>query len=122
MFLQFMRYNLVGVVNTLIGFSIIFGLMYLGVSATISNIMGYTIGLFVSYILNSRYTFTSSTNHKKVMIKFFMVLIVAYVFNFITLQWMLAWTNPYIAQLSAAVIYTVSSFLLAKYFIFEETR
>jgi len=112
----------VGVVNTFIGFSIIFGLMYFGFSATMSNIVGYTIGALISYILNSKYTFTSSTNDKESMIKFFMVLGIAYILNFITLQWLLRWVNPYVAQMLAAVVYTVSSFVLAKYFAFKEVR
>jgi putative flippase GtrA len=117
-----MKYNLVGIVNTLLGFTIIFGLMYLGVSATISNLIGYTIGAFISYRLNSRYTFTTHAKHKAVMIKFFMVLGIAYILNFIVLQWLLLFINPYIAQLGAAMVYTVSSFIMAKYFAFKEAK
>jgi len=56
------------------------------------------------------------------MIKFFIVLGVAYVLNFVTLQYLLPLLNPYFAQLGAAVVYTVSSFLLARYFVFKETK
>lgn len=120
-----MKYNLVGMANTLIGFSIIIGLMYIGFSATLSNMIGYAIGAVISYMLNSRYTFStisSKANKKENMIKFFMVLGLAYVLNFVTLQYLLPLLNPYLAQLGAAVVYTVSSFLLARYFVFKETK
>ena len=119
MLLQFMKYNLVGIVNTLIGFSIIMGLMSIGFSATTSNMIGYAIGAVLSYVLNSRYTFSSTVNTKENMIKFFMVLGVAYILNFVTLQYLLAVLNPYLAQLGAAAVYTLSSFFLARYFVFR---
>ena len=118
MLFQFIKYNLIGIINTLIGVSIILGLMYVGISSTVSNMIGYAIGAVISYVLNSRYTFSSTVNTKENMIKFFMVLGVAYILNFITLQYLLPILNPYLAQLGAAVVYTVSSFLLARYFVF----
>ena len=122
MLLQFLKYNLVGIINTLIGFSIILGLMYIGFSATVSNVIGYTIGAVFSYVLNRKYTFKSSINQQKTMIRFFMVLSIAYVLNFMTLQWLLTNINPYIAQVGAAIVYTVSSFVMAKYFVFKEVE
>ena len=119
-----MKYNLFGVANTLIGFSIIIGLMYIGFSAVESNLIGYGVGSVISYILNSRYTFSSTNYHvdaKESMIKFFIILSVAYVLNFFTLQYLLDLINPYLSQLGAATIYTTSSFLLLRYFVFKET-
>jgi len=121
-FLQFVKYNLVGLVNTLVGFSIILGLMYVGLSATVSNMVGYTIGASISYMLNSKYTFSSSVKSQKTMVKFFMILGLAYVLNFVTLQWLLTCVNPYTAQLVSAIVYTVSAFILAKKFAFKEAR
>jgi len=112
----------VGIINTLTGFSIIFLLMYVGVSATLSNVLGYTIGAFISYKLNSHYTFNGDVYKKRTMLKFFMVLGIAYLLNFATLQWLLATTNPYIAQLGAAIIYTVSSFIMVRYLVFKEIK
>lgn len=122
MLFQFVKYNLVGLVNTLVGFTIIFMLMYMGFSATLSNMLGYAIGTVISYTLNSKYTFISSSNNQAIMVKFFMALALAYVLNFITLQWLLPLINPYFAQLSAAVVYTISSFILVKYFVFKEVK
>ncbi|NPA60755.1 MAG: GtrA family protein, partial [Epsilonproteobacteria bacterium] len=38
---EFIKYNLVGVINTLVGFGIIFILMFLGVNPILSNAIGY---------------------------------------------------------------------------------
>lgn len=122
MFLQFLKYNIIGIVNTLIGFSIILGLMYVGLSATVSNMVGYAIGAFISYILNSKYTFPSSQKSKEAMLKFFMVLGIAYILNLITLQWLLTRIDPYLSQCISAIVYTVSAFILARTFVFKEAK
>jgi len=45
---QFFTYNIVGIVNTIAGFSIIFLLMFLGLNAIPSNIIGYASTLVSS--------------------------------------------------------------------------
>ena len=117
--LQFFTYNLVGIVNTFVGFSIIFTLMFAGLSATVSNVIGYAIGAVLSYRLNKKYTFKSNSNSKTQALKFFVILFIAYLLNFITLQWLLGFTDPYIAQVVSAVVYTLSSFTLAKFIVFN---
>lgn len=118
--LEFLTYNLVGIVNTFVGFSIIFTLMFMGMSAVDSNIIGYAIGAIVSYKLNKKYTFKDTSNSKTQIIKFFSVLLVAYALNFLTLQILLETLNPYLAQLISAVVYTLSSFILAKFIVFDK--
>ncbi len=118
--LQFVTYNIVGIANTIVGFSIIFFLMFAGLSATVSNVIGYAIGAVFSYHLNKKYTFKSTTNSKTQAVKFFSVLFVAYLLNFATLQWLLGFVNPYLAQFISAVVYTLSSFILAKFIVFKE--
>jgi len=118
MLFQFIRYNLVGVVNTIAGFSIIFILMFLGVSATISNAIGYGIGSIISFYLNKKYTFKSTLKSKIVIFKFFTVLAISYGANFLVLQQLLKTINPYLAQIGSAIVYTIISFLLVKFFVF----
>jgi len=121
-FVQFVKYNLVGIVNTFVGFSIVFLLMYMGFSAILSNVVGYTIGSVLSYVLNSKYTFDATHKHQKVLVKFFMVLAIAYALNFMTLQYVLTFMTPYLAQLCAAVVYTLSSFLMMRFFVFKDIK
>lgn len=116
---QFVKYNTVGIVNTLLGFSIIFILMFLGVSPMISNAVGYGIGAIFSYYLNSKYTFQDTPHSYIRMFKFFMILSLSYLLNFLVLQWLLPFLNPYIAQFISAVVYTLSSFFFMKFFVFR---
>lgn len=119
---EFFSYNLVGIVNTLFGFSLIFTLMFLGISAVVANAIGYFFGAILSYYLNKKYTFKSKDNSHREAIKFFMVLGVSYLLNFLTLQWLLESINHYYAQLVSAIVYTLSSFILAKFFVFKDTN
>ncbi|KYJ85468.1 GtrA family protein [Sulfurovum riftiae] len=121
-FVQFVTYNIVGIVNTLVGFSVIFLLMFVGVGPTLSNAIGYAIGSVLSYYLNKKYTFRSLGDSKTQALKFFMVLGLSYALNFVTLQWLLGFVNPYIAQFFSALVYTLSSFLLAKYIVFKDVH
>ena len=119
MFAQFFKYNIVGIVNTLVGFSIIFLLMFVGLTPTVSNAIGYGLGAILSYFLNRRYIFKAENNSQTQMLRFFMVLGVAYMLNYVALQWLLGVMNPYGAQVLSAMVYTVSSFTLAKFFVFK---
>ena len=122
MFLQFIKYNLVGILNTIIGFSIIFFLMFIGISPIMSNFIAYAIASIFSYYLNSRYTFRA-TNHKaSQIIKFFMVVAFSYLLNLFTLQLLLDRMNPYLAQFISAIVYTLSSFLLVKFTVFKNNN
>jgi len=119
---HFLRYNLVGIINTLFGFTLIFLLMALGMDAKLSNLLGYMMGAILSYLLNSRYTFQTTPSLKDAL-KFFTILAVSYIINFLTLLTLLGQEmNPYIAQLVSGVVYTLSSFLLARRFVFGESH
>ena len=120
-FFEFLRYNLVGVANTLVGFSIVFSLMFFGLSAVESNMIGYAIGAILSFYLNSKYTFKSKLSGL-LALKFFGVLAVSYLLNFLVLKWLMsAEVEPYMAQLISAVVYTFSSFVFMKWFVFQDS-
>jgi len=121
-FFQFIRYNLVGIVNTIAGFSIIFLLMFVGVGATVSNAIGYAIGSILSFYLNSRYTFKSTQTNKSQIAKFFTILGISYILNFFTLKYLLGFLNPYIAQIGSAIVYTISSFIMIKFIVFKDNK
>lgn len=119
MLAQFFRYNTIGIINTLFGFSIIFGLMLAGVSAVLSNAIGYLFGAILSYYLNARYTFSSKRSLVDAF-KFLGVLGASYLVNYCVLVFSLQHIDPYISQVIAAISYTVTSFVLAKLLVFKE--
>ncbi|MEM3886806.1 MAG: GtrA family protein [Candidatus Methanomethylicia archaeon] len=120
-FNTFFKYLLVGLMNTIVGYGIIFSLMYIGVSPEVSNIIGYAIGITVSYVLNKIYTFKSKAHPKKEFPKFIASLLAAYGLNFVTLIICvrILHINAYVSQIISGAVYTLSGFLFVKYFAFK---
>lgn len=120
---NFIKYALIGVVNTSVGFGVIFLLMYLSVVAEISNLIGYIVGFFVSYTLNRSYNFKSRNRHREDFPKFLVSMAIAYILNLLTLVilYRVLEFNPYFAQILAGVIYTLSGYTLSKYWVFKES-
>ncbi|PAF51689.1 hypothetical protein BKH43_00145 [Helicobacter sp. 13S00401-1] len=110
------RYLVVGVINTIVGFGLIFLLTYLKVNPYIANIVGYVVGIVVSYLLNSFFTFKKKAN-------FFMFVIsmgVAWLANIIMLKVALELSvNVYIAQILAGIVYVIVGFGLSKIVVFK---
>jgi putative flippase GtrA len=119
---QFIRYVAVGVFNTLFGYMIIFGCMYLlNMSPELSNMAGYAVGVIVSYSLNRRFTFNSTQERRKEILRFLAVFGVAYTLNFLTLLVLLhqLHVNEAISQIVAGVVYVAVGFLMNKYYVFK---
>lgn len=117
---KLIKYLMVGILNTIVGFGIIFGLMLLGVSPEISNISGYAVGIIFSYFMNKFFTFKSKTKNKIEFIKFIISMLIAYILNFTTLKICLnLGINPYICQILSNIIYTASGFLISKFWVFK---
>lgn len=118
---QFIRFLLVGLINTAWGYLLIFSLMYfLSISPTISNALGYAFGLVSSYALHRLYTFRSKNIKRYEFSRFIVVFGLAYGANYVALRALLAsGLNPYACQIAAGIIYVLSSYLLGKVFVFK---
>ncbi len=77
------------------------------------------MGLVYHVILNSKYTFKQQNLSREVTIYFFLTLLLSYFLNYIALNYALNYFNPYIAQIISSGLYTVSSFLIMKFFVFS---
>jgi putative flippase GtrA len=118
----FFRYLLVGASNTVFGYGIIFGCMYLAnMSPAVSNVVGYALGLATSYALNRIYTFRSTQKLSGEFARFSGIFLVAFAGNFVTLILLteaLHW-HADVSQVLAGVVYVLTSFGLNKYFVFN---
>jgi len=120
--IQFLRYIAVGILNTLLGYFIIFGCMYiLGMNPIASNVSGYGVGLIVSYVLNRNYTFNSKQARKPEALRFLLVFAIAYALNFIALLLLIYQLGMHegLSQVVAGVIYVGAAFLMNKYYVFK---
>jgi len=121
---MFLKYLLVGIINTIVGYVIIFSLMFVAVPPEISNIIGYIMGVIVSYTLNKIYTFQSKDHPKREFPKFVLSLLTSYGLNFLTLILCIHIfkVNPYISQIISGAVYTISGFVFLKYFAFRQVN
>lgn len=120
--IQFAKYLLVGVVNTGIGYAIIFTCMYvLDMPAVHSNFIGYALGMVISYLLNRVYTFKGSRADFETLVRFCVVTVTAYLANLAALVYLIQSLRIHegAAQLLAGIVYVIVSFLTHKYFVFR---
>jgi putative flippase GtrA len=119
---QFVKYLLVGVLNTAIGYAIIFLCMYaFGFSAVISNVVGYALGMTTSYMLNQSFTFRGAVPGRGTVARFVMVSVIAYFANLGMLIFLINIFGVHegLSQLLAGAVYVITSFLINKFYVFR---
>lgn len=121
--LQFIRFLLVGVINTCVGLGIIYACKYFaGMGDVLANAIGYCVGLTVSFTLNSRWTFNYSGSILPAVFRFFGVFLVAYVANLAVVMLLInAFSiNGYIAQALGVPAYTLTFYMGSKMLVFRK--
>lgn len=115
------RFSLAGVVNSLVGYVVIYAAMWLGLGPLWANVAGYGVGLLVAYQLSLRFVFRRSGPDRARVVRFLVTFAIAYLLNLLVLRQSLAWgVHPYIAQLVAAVPYLACMFLLSQFWVFRD--
>lgn len=120
--IKLLRFATVGVVNTLIGYTVIFGCMHLlNMGPVISNVLGYMTGIVISFVLNRHYTFRSKAAAWPEALRFGVFFGAAWLLNLGVLIGLTRFTNvgPSIAQLVAGIAYFGAFFVLSKLFVFR---
>jgi putative flippase GtrA len=96
--------------------------MYLlELSPIVSNVLGYFIGVSISFILHRMFTFRSKGKPFRELVRFLIVFIVAFSINLLILNGLLKFTNINVAlnQVISSFFYIVISYGMNKYFVFE---
>jgi putative flippase GtrA len=118
---QFVKYCLVGILNTLITLGTIFILMKIfNVNYVVSNVVGYGLGLANSFVWNKKWTFRSRGPFRKESIAFLLVFAVSYLLQLGALVFLKEACKLYvdIAQILSMVFFSVVNFLGNKYISF----
>lgn len=116
------KYLFVGAANTIVGLFIIFAAKwFFHLGDIVANVIGYTAGFFLSFTLNSKWTFVYRGPYLSTLVKFILVVLVAYGANLLTVMAMIHYfgLNSYAAQAMGIVPYTLTSFLGSKYLAFR---
>lgn len=87
----------------------------------LSNVIGYSAGLSLSYLLNRFFTFQSINKISTEFSKFLFVFIIAYGLNLFTLFFLIEnnIVNAAYAQIISGIFYILASFILQKFFVFK---
>jgi putative flippase GtrA len=124
-FLEAGRFVSVGIVNTFTGLAVIYAAKWFFQFEDVSaNVLGYSIGLLLSFALNSRWTFAYRGPRLSPLFKFLLVALVAYAANLLTVLIAIQYFDPngYLAQATGVVPYALITYLASKYFVFRRIR
>lgn len=115
-------YIIVGVLNTFTSFAIIFVMLLFGLTDALSNFFGIVGGIFQSIILNSKLTFRQKNLTYYKSLKFFLILLIAYLINLIALSVSIDYFgySSLVAQIIGITCYVTISFLCLNRFLFNK--
>jgi putative flippase GtrA len=116
------RFLLTGFANSAVGWAVIFGGLWAGLSGLAANAAGYAVGLVLSFTLNRHYVFgvRGAVSGREVA-RFLAAFGIAYAVNVAVLflaQSVLGADNPW-AQLPAIAAYVAIFFVLSQLFVFR---
>ncbi|MBM6819042.1 GtrA family protein [Clostridium saudiense] len=120
---KFIKFGLVGVLNTLINWIIFAVLNFVGVYYIIANVIAYVIATINSYIWNSRWVFKYKGEDKKeTTTKFILLNLVGIALNTMILYLLvdLIGLNKLIALVITTVIVMVINYIVNKIWVFKE--
>lgn len=120
---ELLRYLTVGAVNTLIGLAAIYlAIVLFRANDAVANLAGYSLGLACSYVLNRRWTFASDGAVAPQLVKFVLVMLVAYLANLGTVLGLTRYfaENRYLAQAIGALPYTIIGYLGSRLLAFPQ--
>jgi putative flippase GtrA len=117
---EFVRFLVVGVLNTGVGFGVFVLLtLGLGVNPAISNAAGYAVGLTIAYPLYRNLVFAVKTHSSSNVLSFILCFAISFLLNQAVLNSLIyAGVPGYISQIFAMATYTLVFFLLNKYVVF----
>jgi len=115
------KYSVAGLVNTLVGYAVIFTCMACGLGPVLSNVLGYCVGFITSFVQSRHWVFRSRGAIVDDGLRFIPAFLVAFAVNFLVLQGLLELgTNPYLAQLGACAAFVGVGFVLNYVFVFRK--
>lgn len=137
--LHFVKYNLIGIVNTLITLAAVWILhQVLDWNLELSNFLGFVAGGCNSYLMNRLWNFKSHNQKRTEVVRFLIVFLCAYGLNLLVLEgcvhllenanWCSNFTAlvarfmkpTYFANVIANVVYVLASFALYKKWVFKK--
>ena len=134
---SFFRFLIVGCINTLVGYGVMFGLYNLAglhrwgdLGFWLSSAANYVIGSIVSYFLNKHFTFRNTEKGAKVVGRFILNITVCYLLAYglakPVVTWLLSntgWSHQIqgnLAMLGGSVLFVMLNYLGQRFFAFRK--
>jgi len=124
LFIQFFKFGLVGVLNTLIFFGIYYGLLFLDVHYILANVIAFIVSTLNAFLLNRKFVF--KPDEKKSKVAQFVKVYALYLFTLLLnsgllfLQVEKIGISEYIAPVLNMFVTIPLNFVLNKYWAFRE--
>lgn len=119
---QTLRFIAVGVLNTIVGYTVYFiAMKLLGLNYIIALMIAHIIGVLHSYVWNSKWVFRKNTN-LTMTFKFSSVYLITFLINLVLLYCLITIfsLNELLSQAIAMVLTTIISFLGHKFWSFNK--
>jgi putative flippase GtrA len=136
--LHFIKYNAIGIINTLITLAVVWVLhQWLDWGKEVSNFLGFVAGGVNSYLMNRIWNFKSHNRKRTEVVRFLVVFLLSYALNLAALEgtayllenaqwcrsftvWISQFMKPtYFANIVANIVYVLASFMLYKKWVFR---
>jgi len=115
---QIISFILVGIINTIFGYSIYALFIYLGLNYVLASLFSTIIGIFFNFRTIGNFVFKSKNN--RLLFKFFQVYIIVFLVNIAIIKlFKSVGLNDYFSGAIAILFASVVSFLLNKYYVFK---
>jgi putative flippase GtrA len=113
---KFMKFILVGVVNTAVGYALIYMFLNaLNLGYFVSTFSGYILGMMFSYVLNSKFTFNRKLKASG-LLKYVFVFLISYSFSYLVGLLLIELLRVYFPTLSIKTIHSVSSLMAMPFY------
>lgn len=116
MILHFLSYFKVGILNTLVHWSIFFLFFQFTQSQSISNVIAFFIAMSISFVLNAKYTFKKKMTFKAYLLFAIFMAAISYGSGYIGDELKL---NPFITLIGFSGLSLVIGFIYSKFVVFK---
>lgn len=115
------RFLLTGAANTLLGLAIIYALKLAGMHDVPANLLGYALGIWISYAMHARWSFSYAGSVRAALPRYVVVTILAYLTNLAVVSIALYWwrLNGYVAQALGVGPYALVAYLGSRLYVFR---
>lgn len=124
-FIQFIKFNIVGIINTAVTFGIYSFVVFLLDNHFIGLACDYFFGIIISFALNKKVTFNNGSKTSVFMItKMILAYVPSIILNIVLLYIFvdIANWNKYMAQFITMFLIAFISFLMQKFFVFKQEK